>query len=56
MSAGIESAHDATLDGGRAIDWSRTSTDYAIHRPGPPARLYNLLAVLGVGGPGRWIA
>src|SRR6478735_9433117 len=53
MSAGIESAHDATLDGGRAIDWSRTSTDYATHRPGPPARLYDLLAALGVGGTGQ---
>ena len=38
------------IDGGRAIDWSRTSADYASHRPGPPARLYDLLAALGVGG------
>src|SRR6187397_2941811 len=53
MSAGIESAHDATLDGGRAIDWSRTSTDYAAHRPGPPLRLYDLLAALGVGVTGQ---
>ena len=57
MKAVNDTARDARIDGGRAIDWSRTSTDYAIHRPGPPARLYNLLAVLGVGGgPGRWVA
>jgi len=43
----------APIDGGRSIDWSRTSTDYATHRPGPPPRLYELLAVLGVGGPGQ---
>ncbi len=44
---------DSGLDGGRAIDWSRTSADYASHRPGPPARLYDLLAALGVGGTGQ---
>ena len=27
--------------------------DYAAHRPGPPARLYDLLAALGVGRPGQ---
>jgi SAM-dependent methyltransferase len=43
----------AALDGGRAIDWSRTSADYATHRPGPPARLYDLLGALGVGGAGQ---
>jgi methylase of polypeptide subunit release factors len=43
----------APLDGGRAIDWSRTSADCATHRPGPPARLYDLLAALGIGGAGR---
>ncbi|HSC63248.1 MAG TPA: methyltransferase domain-containing protein [Caldimonas sp.] len=43
----------AAVDGGRTIDWSRTSVDYATHRPGPPARLYDLLAALGVGGPGQ---
>ena len=40
MKAVNDTARDARIDGGRAIDWSRTSTDYAIHRPGPPARLY----------------
>ncbi|KNZ32057.1 MAG: hypothetical protein AD742_13055 [Methylibium sp. NZG] len=40
-------------DPGRAIDWSLTSGDYAAHRPGPPARLYDLLALLGVGTPGQ---
>jgi SAM-dependent methyltransferase len=45
----------APLDGGRAIDWSRTSADYATHRPGPPPRLYDLFAALGVGGSGQRI-
>ncbi len=43
----------APIDGGRPIDWSRTSTDYATHRPGPPPRLYDLLAALGIGGAGQ---
>lgn len=41
------------IDPGRHIDWSLTSHDYAAHRPGPPARLYEMLAVLGVGLPGQ---
>jgi len=41
------------IDEGRPIDWGRTSSDYAEHRPGPPARLYDLLATLGVGGAGQ---
>lgn len=41
------------VDPGRAIDWSLTSTDYAAHRPGPPVRLYDMLAALGVGLPGQ---
>ena len=41
------------IDPGRAIDWSLTSGDYAAHRPGPPARLYDMLALLGVGRPGQ---
>jgi len=45
----------ATIDGGRPIDWSLTSLDYATHRPGPPQRLYELLAALGVGGAGQRI-
>ena len=48
-----DGAGDSRLDGGRAIDWSRTSADYASHRPGPPARLYDLLAALGVGATGQ---
>ena len=52
MSAGNDGTAGAPIDGGRAIDWSRTSADYASHRPGPPARLYELLAALGVGGVG----
>ena len=41
------------VDGGRAIDWSRTSGDYAAHRPGPPPRLFDLLKALGIGQPGQ---
>jgi SAM-dependent methyltransferase len=41
------------LDGGRPIDWSRTSADYAAHRPGPPARLFDALAAFGIGRPGQ---
>ncbi|HEY4957452.1 MAG TPA: methyltransferase domain-containing protein [Caldimonas sp.] len=41
------------IDGGRAIDWSRTSADYAAHRPGPPPRLFEVLAAFGVGQPGQ---
>ena len=41
------------IDGGRPVDWGLTSADYAAHRPGPPSRLYELLAVLGVGRPGQ---
>jgi SAM-dependent methyltransferase len=41
------------IDPGRHIDWSQTSADYAAHRPGPPQRLYDMLAVLGVGLPGQ---
>ena len=41
------------VDPGRTIDWSLTSGDYAAHRPGPPARLYDMLALLGVGTPGQ---
>lgn len=43
------------IDGGRPIDWSRTSADYAEHRPGPPARLFEMLAALGIGAPGQRI-
>jgi len=53
MSARPDNAPRTPIDGGRAIDWSRTSTDYASHRPGPPGRLYDLLAALGVGGAGQ---
>ena len=46
--------HDSTaIDPGRTIDWSLCSHDYAEHRPGPRQRLYDMLALLGVGGPGQ---
>ncbi len=41
------------IDCGRAIDWSRTSADYAAHRPGPPQRLFEVLAALGIGRPAQ---
>jgi len=43
----------SAIDGGRAIDWSLTSADYAAHRPGPPQRLFDVLAAFGVGQPGQ---
>lgn len=43
------------IDVGRAIDWGRTSADYAQHRPGPPESFYARLAALGVGLPGQRI-
>jgi SAM-dependent methyltransferase len=46
--------HDpSAVDPGRHIDWSLTSHDYAEYRPGPPKRLYDMLALLGVGLPGQ---
>jgi SAM-dependent methyltransferase len=42
-------------DPGRSIDWSRTSADYARHRPGPPQEFFLRLASLGVGRPGQRI-
>ena len=41
------------IDGGRSIDWGRTSRDYARHRPGPPPSYFERLAALGVGRPGQ---
>jgi len=49
-SAADAASSGGPIDGGRPIDWSLTSSDYATHRPGPPERLYALLAALGVGG------
>lgn len=40
-------------DGGRSIDWGKTSNDYSQHRPGPPLSFYARLAALGVGTPGQ---
>lgn len=45
----------ASHDPGRAIDWGRTSADYARFRPGPPPGFYDRLAALGVGGAGQSI-
>jgi SAM-dependent methyltransferase len=46
---------ETTIDPGRAIDWSRTSADYAKHRPGPPDSFFAKLQALGVGLPGQRI-
>lgn len=43
------------IDHGRAIDWSRTSADYATYRPDPPTSFYDRLGALGVGLPGQRI-
>lgn len=41
------------LDGGRDIDWGRTSRDYSVHRPGPPPSYFDRLQALGIGTPGQ---
>jgi len=43
------------IDGGRDIDWGRTSADYARYRPGPPPSFFMRLAAFGVGLPGQRI-
>jgi SAM-dependent methyltransferase len=43
------------LDRGRQADWSRTSADYAEHRPGPPASFFHRLSALGIGLRGQRI-
>jgi SAM-dependent methyltransferase len=48
-------ARSGAIDGGRTIDWGRTSADYATHRPGPPERLFDLLAALGIGQRGQHV-
>jgi len=44
-----------TDDGGREVDWSRTSDDYAEHRPDYPAEFYDRLAERGIGLRGQQI-
>jgi 2-polyprenyl-3-methyl-5-hydroxy-6-metoxy-1,4-benzoquinol methylase len=44
---------EQVIDNGRTIDWGKTSNDYAMHRPGPPQRLYDCLATFGVGLKGQ---
>jgi SAM-dependent methyltransferase len=41
------------IDGGRLIDWGRTSADYSVHRPGPPPSFYEKLRVFDVGVAGQ---
>ena len=45
----------AGVDGGRSIDWDRTSEDYARYRPGPPESFYSILGALGAGLPGQQV-
>ena len=42
-------------DGDRAIDWGRTSADYARFRAGPPDSFFAKLAALDIGLPGQRI-
>lgn len=42
-------------DGGRQIEWGRTSADYAEHRPNYPAEFFRRLADRGVGVAGQRI-
>ena len=44
---------DTTSEQDKRIDWGKTSTDYAKHRPGPPPSFYQRLAALGIGLPGQ---
>lgn len=44
-----------TIDHGRAIDWGRTSDDYARYRQGPPASFFARLKALEVGVAGQRI-
>jgi len=44
-----------TDDGGRHIDWSRTSSDYSQHRPDFPAEFYERLAARDIGLTGQRI-
>jgi SAM-dependent methyltransferase len=48
-------AEAPAIDRGHEIDWGRTSTDYALYRPGPPPSFFARLAALGVGLPGQRI-
>jgi SAM-dependent methyltransferase len=48
--------HDLSArDGTCAIDWGKTSADYALFRPGPPDSFYARLKALGVGTAGQRI-
>jgi SAM-dependent methyltransferase len=38
-------------DDNRPVDWGKTATDYAQHRPGPPESFYARLQALGIGRP-----
>lgn len=42
-----------SIDHGRALDWGRTSQDYARYRPGYPASFYERIVPLGIGLPGQ---
>ena len=43
------------IDHGRTVDWSKTSTDYARHRPGYPTSFYARLHDLGIGTAGQTV-
>lgn len=45
----------ANFDGGQRASWGNTSSDYARHRPDPPASFYERLKAFGVGTPDQAI-
>lgn len=53
LNMGIEKHF--TDDGGRQIDWGRTSADYSEHRPNYPDEFYTRLAQRGIGLTGQRI-
>jgi SAM-dependent methyltransferase len=53
LTMGIEKHF--TDDGGRQIEWGRTSADYAEYRPNYPDEFYQRLAERGIGVPGQRI-
>jgi SAM-dependent methyltransferase len=55
MPDGDPKSQIKSIDAGRAIDWGKTSDDYAQHRPGPPDTFYELLRTLRIGTAGQRI-
>ena len=45
--------YELTSEQDERIDWGKTSTDYARHRPGPPPSFYRRLKALDIGLPSQ---